>query len=267
MLNSQNIDESSFYSSVKYTSTKDYRSDYSTVPRPCHNFVFMLEGEGSILTEDSSFQIKKGDILYIPQNSTYIANWSATPNCVFHSVHFKFSLSKDPFIGKKIPIQFLPCNQFEKLYESVQTIQQYQHSKTADAFLASSAFYYLCGVLLLNIKIKDIIMPESSITPAVIYLQHNYAKNCKIDYLASLCYLSQSRFFYLFKKQIGCSPITYKNKIAIQKAAQALLLYKDKSIETIAFEYGFESPIYFRRLFKRLTEKTPSQYRKENHLI
>ena len=267
MFNSQNIVETSFYSSVKYTSSKDYRSDYSTVPRPCHNFVFMLEGEGCILTEDSTFQIKKGDILYIPQNSTYIANWSAAPNCIFHSVHFKFSLTTDPFIGKKIPIQLLPCNQFEKLYESVKTIQQYQTSKTTDTFLASSAFYYLCGVLLLNIKINDIVLPESNITPAVVYLQQNYAKNCKIDNLASLCYLSQSRFFYLFKKQVGCSPITYKNTIAIQKAAQALLLHKDKSIEAIAFEYGFDSPIYFRRLFKRLIGKTPSQYRKEEQLI
>ena len=267
MFNLKNIDELSFYSSVKYTSNKDYRSDYSTLPRPCHNFAFMLEGEGTIITEDSVLEIKKGDILYIPQNSTYISNWRATPNCIFHSVHFKFSLIKDPFIGKKIPVQLLPNDQFEKLYEAVKTIQQYQYSKTADSFLSAAAFYYLCGILLLNVKIKDIALPESSITPAVIYLQQNYAKNCKIDHLASLCYLSESRFFYLFKKQIGCSPITYKNKIAIQKVAQALLLHKEKSIETIAFEYGFESPIYFRRLFKKLIGKTPSQYRKEEQLI
>lgn len=267
MFTTKNIDEYSFYSCVKYTSAKDYRSDYSTAPRPCHNFVFMLEGEGSITTEDLVFQIKKGDILYIPQNSTYISDWRATPSCIFHSVHFKFSLNKDPFIGKKIPVQLLANGQFERLYEAVKTMHKYQYSKTAESFLASSAFYYLCGVLLLNIKIKDIILPESSITPAVVYLQQNYAKNCKIDELASLCFLSQSRFFYLFKKQIGCSPITYKNKIAIQKAAQGLILHKDKSIETIAFEYGFESPIYFRRLFKKLIGKTPSQYRKEEQLI
>ena len=256
-----------FCSSVKYTSDKDYTCDYSTAPRPCYNFVFMLEGEGEIITENEIFQIKKGDILYIPQNITYISSWKATPNCIFHSVHFKFSLKNDPFRGKKVPVQLLPNQQFDRLYEAVKTIQTYQYSHTEEHFLGLSAFYYLCGTLLPKVKTKEGILPKSSITPAIIYLEDNYTESLKIDFLSSLCCLSSSRFFYLFKKNVGCSPITYKNKIAIQKAAQSLLLHKDTSIESIAYEHGFESPIYFRRLFKKLTGKTPSKYRKEERLI
>ncbi len=267
MFNSKTIDELSFCSSVKYTSDKDYRCDYSIRPRPCHNFVFILEGEGTIITENEILQIKKGDILYIPQNNTYISEWRATPNCIFHSVHFKFQLSKDPFSKKKVPVQLLPNEQFKKLYEAVKTIHNYQYSKTEEYFLYLSAFYYLCGTLLPNVKTKDNVFPESNVTPAIIYLENNYTENFKIDDLSKLCYLSSSRFFYLFKKCVGCSPISYKNRIAIQKASHALLLHKDKSIENIAYEHGFESPIYFRRLFKKLTGKTPSQYRKEEQLI
>lgn len=267
MFNEKNIDELSFCTAVKYASAKSYDCDYSTSPRPCHNFAFMLEGEGVIETEDGTLSIKKGDILYIPQNSTYIANWKAKPNCVFHSVHFKFPLSKDPLSRKKIPIQTLPNTQFERLYTAMQTIQTYQYKKNTENFLSLAAFYYLCGTLLPSAKIKDETLAESDVTPAIVYLENNYTKACKVEELAALCCLSPSRFFYLFKKHVGCSPITYKNSIAIQKAAQSLLLYSDKSIETIAYENGFESPIYFRRVFKKRTGKTPSQYRKEQRLI
>ena len=267
MFNTKNIDELSFCTSVLYKSNKDYSCDYSTLPRPCHNFLFMLEGSGTILVKNSVITIKKGDILYIPQNSTYISKWKANPNCVFHSVHFKFSLSRDPFLYKKIAVQKLENQQFERLYDEVKNIQRYQTSKSFDSYFYLSAFYRLCGELLPSVKIENDAISVSGISPAITYLENNYVSSCTIEQLSSLCCLSPSRFFHLFKKNVGCSPMTYKNRILIQKASQTLLFHKDKSIEDVAFEYGFISPIYFRRLFKKLTGKTPSQYRKETNLI
>ena len=267
MHNTKNIDELTFCTSVKYKSNKDYSCNYSADPRPCHNFVFMLDGEGTIFEGNNVIKINKGDILYIPQNSTYISKWKANPNCIFHSIHFKFSITKDPFYCKRIPIQILPSEQFETLYSFVKTIDKYQYSKNLDSYLYLSAFYNLCAELLPKVKTSNSTTQISSISPAVAYLENNYTNNCKIEHLASLCCLSPSRFFYLFKKQVGCSPITYKNKVLIQKISQSLLFYNDKNIEDIAYEYGFVSPIYFRRLFKKLTGKTPSEYRKIMSLV
>ena len=220
-----------------------------------------------MIVEGSTFEIKKGDILYIPKNSTYICHWKATSNCIFHSVHFNFTPAQDPFNNKITPIQLLPSDNFATLYENIQTIQQHQYSPSTDAFLYLSAFYQLCGILLPQVKTIDNILPKSNITPALLYLENNYTKPCTVDYLANLCFLSTSRFFYLFKKQVGCSPIAYKNKLAIQKISQNLILDKNKNIETIAAEYGFASSIYFTRLFKKLMGKTPSEYRKNEQLI
>lgn len=267
MTNTKTVDEPSFCAAVRYASDKDYGYDYSAEPRPCHNFVFMSEGEGTVATKDSVLKIKKGDILFIPKNSEYIAQWKAAPLCVYYSVHFNFSLSKDPFAGKKTPVQLLPNERFDELREAVKTIEQHQYSLDSDLFLYLSAFYYLCGILLPCAQTENAVALENNIVPAVEYLENNYTEACTIDFLASLCFLSPSRFFWLFKKHMGCSPITYKNKIAIRKAAQTLILYKDRSIESVAYENGFASPIYFRRVFKKLTGKTPSQYRKEKRLI
>lgn len=263
----RNIDELSFCYSVKYKSDKSYKSDYSLSPRPCHNLVFMLEGSGTIISDGQILKIKAKDILFIPQNATYISNWIADKKCVFHSVHFKFNLSKDPFYGKKAPIQVVKTDDFELLYKKVEIIQKYQHSKGVDAIKCLSAFYSLCEVAFNEVIIKDERVFETSVSPAVAYLETNYDKAVKIETLASLCHLSPSRFFYLFKKHVGESPIIYKNKIAVNNAKQALFLHKDKSIDTIAFEHGFSSTIYFRRLFKKLTGKTPSEFRKQESLI
>ena len=267
MFNQKTLDTLSFCGAVKYHSKQNYTCDYSTTPRPCHNIAFMLEGEGTIISGDTVLYVKKGDILYIPQNSTYISKWTAKPNCVFHSVHFNFTPTQNPFNTKRVPVQLLPNDEFEKLYTAVQTIQAYQYEKTPHSFLYLSAFYFLCGTLLPHAKTKDEVFLQSNIAPALLYLENHSTQSCTIAQLANLCYLSPSRFFYLFKKQVGCSPITYKNKITIQKTTQTLLLYKDKSIDHIAREYGFESTIYFTRLFKKVIGKTPSQFRKDETLM
>ena len=46
-----------------------------------------------------------------------------------------------------------------------------------------------------------------------------------------------------------------------------LLFDKNKSIEEISNEFGFDSPIYFRRVFKKLTGKTPTEYRNDGEFI
>lgn len=266
-MNEKILENFSFCLAVKYQKNKDYTCDFSKIPRPCHNLAFILEGEGRIISDDITLNVKKGDILFIPKNSTYISKWLAKPNSAFLSVHFNFMPTVNPFNDKNVPVQLLPNDNFDQLLSAVQTIQTYQRTNDLTSFLYLSAFYYLCGTLLPKVKTIQKAHYESNITPAISYLENNSTSPCSIEQLANLCYLSPSRFFYLFKKKMGCTPITYKNKITIQKISQALLFYKDKSIESIAHEHGFESSIYFTRLFKRLTGKTPSQFRKDKMLI
>jgi AraC-like DNA-binding protein len=263
----KNLEELSFCLAIKYKKDKDYSCHFENAPRPCHNIAFIIEGEGTIISDNNEISVKRGDILFIPRNSTYVSYWKATPTCTYQSVHFNFPFNKDPFLYTVAPIQLLPNDNFETLFEMTETIKQYQGSNVFDSFLSLSAFYNLCGILLSKAKTKPTDNFDSCIKPAVVFLQNYYNKPCKITQLSALCYLSPSRFFYLFKKQVGCSPIVYKNKIAIQKASHDLVFNKDKSIETIAFEHGFASPIYFRRLFKKVTGTTPSQYRKQQILV
>ena len=88
-----------------------------------------------------------------------------------------------------------------------------------------------------------------------------------MEYLAELCFLSPSRFYYLFQKQTGETPIGYKNRLTIGACMQKFVEDRNISVEEIALLYGFESTVYFRRLFKKLTGKTPTEYRNQEFLL
>lgn len=266
MFYAKNDEIFSLCAAVKYTYEKTTPVNYTQSPRPCHNFVFMLEGKARIHSDGNEFYLKKGDILYIPQGSTYLAEWIAPPTAIFHSIHFNFRPAIDPFLHKKIPVQLLPNEDFEELYQEVERLQAFQYAKNSDSFFAVASFYRLCGKLLQNAAVTDN-ENEHPILPAINEIQNNPTVHYTVKDLAELCFLSESRFFYLFKKYTGESPISYKNRLAVQYAAQALLLEKHRSVENIAQEYGFDSAVYFRRLFKKIMHKTPTQYRKEESLL
>ena len=251
---------------IKYVQDKPSKYDYSTSPRPCHNFMFMLSGEGEVKTNTETIFLKKGDFMFIPKNTTYSSRWNK--NTQFRSIHFNFSPMCDPFLDKLIPIQKIDLPSFNQTLNFSEKLNDCQFNKSNDSFLAVSLFYNICHNVLPFIKFSDKVQNENtSILPAIEYVNKNYRKKITVEELASLCFLSPSRFYYLFNKHTGISPIVYKNKKCILESCQTLLLDKNKSIEEISIEYGFESAVYFRRLFKMVTGKTPTEYRKQETLL
>ncbi len=253
--------------SVKYVHNTPDTYDYSCEPRPCHNFLFMLSGEGSIKTQGKTILLKKGDVLFIPKNTTYVSYWAENSITIFQSLHFCFNPVLDPLFNKNIPIQLIKTQRFNELFELVKNIEKNQYLKNVNSFITLSAFYAICAELFKDIEILPTNNFNKAILPALRYIELNYASTLTIEELSSLCYLSPSRFFYLFKQQTGLSPIAYKNRLAVLCVAQELLSNKDENIKNIAEKHGFLSLIYFERLFKKIMGKTPSQYKKENTLL
>lgn len=117
---------------------------------------------------------------------------------------------------------------------------------------------YLCEIFDIILKYHTI-KSDSRILPAIEYLENNYTNNDDIEFLASLCYLSQAHFFRLFRNEKGMSPIEYRNMLRIERA-KALLSENECSIGEVADLLGFESVYYFSRFFKKCTGVPPSEY-------
>ena len=104
---------------------------------------------------------------------------------------------------------------------------------------------------------------DNPISRVINHLHTNDILTITIEDMLSLAGLSKSYFYVKFKTETGTTFNNYINILKIQKA-KTLLLSSSFSIMRIAVELDYDDPGYFHRLFKRITGKTPGQYRKEN---
>lgn len=81
-----------------------------------------------------------------------------------------------------------------------------------------------------------------------------------IENLAMATNCSVSTFKRKFKEYFNTTPAKYRLEIKLMKVAN-LLKMSDKSISSIGYECGFESPEHLSRTFKKQYIISPSQYR------
>jgi AraC-like DNA-binding protein len=104
---------------------------------------------------------------------------------------------------------------------------------------------------------------ENRINVVCNFLENHFAESISLKQVAALIHLTESNFCNFFKKATGKTFSCYLNEIRITRSCQ-LLLQTDKPINSIAFECGFETLSYFNRVFMKLKELTPKEFRKVN---
>ncbi len=253
-----------FLRSAEYIYTDTYFNDYSYSPRPTHNFLIMQEGEAHIVKESGNLHISKNDVLWIPKGSKYSVVWQGTP-VQFSVLHFDFSSQFDPFFGVMTNMQILSAQNIEELLNDFHFLKN--QKPKSDVYMTLSVFYRIFARLHPSIRQQKASREQLVIQPALDYIEAHYQEKLKVDTLSNLCFISPSRFQHLFKKLMGVSPITYKNTVLIRHAQQTIISEKNLSIQAIADMYGFDSMVYFCRLFKKVTGTTPMENRQLNTLI
>ena len=104
---------------------------------------------------------------------------------------------------------------------------------------------------------------EDRILKCLHYIHNNIDSPIKIDYLASLCFLTKDRFIRLFNKEMNCTPGKYINRKKIETAQLRMLIDNTKSVNDIAYGLGFENISYFSRLFTKITGERPGSYKRK----
>jgi two-component system response regulator YesN len=65
----------------------------------------------------------------------------------------------------------------------------------------------------------------------------------------------------MFKDQLGVNYIDFLTECRIEKAKK-LMGDPEKSLKEITFEVGYHDPNYFSKVFKKMCEASPTEYRK-----
>jgi len=96
----------------------------------------------------------------------------------------------------------------------------------------------------------------------ILYIQNYYHRSIKLRELADLIPMSEGQFCRFFKSMTGQTPVDYMNSYRVRQAAE-LLRQPDQKISDIAFDVGFGHISYFVRVFRKIMNCTPSEYRKK----
>ena len=92
------------------------------------------------------------------------------------------------------------------------------------------------------------------------FIEEHYGEKITVQEAAERCYYSQSHFMKYFRQYMGVSFVEYLNSYRLFQAA-GLLRTTDQPVTRIAQSCGFDNLSYFNRLFRRMYQMTPVQYR------
>lgn len=97
------------------------------------------------------------------------------------------------------------------------------------------------------------------------YVDQHYSQDISRSSLTDVFYLDPDYASKLFKKETG---ISFKNYIINKRieVAKNLLSTTDLPINTVADNVGYGNYSYFARLFKKVTDMTPNEYRNANEI-
>lgn len=101
---------------------------------------------------------------------------------------------------------------------------------------------------------------QDAVDFAVEYMKKNYAHLFSIATLAEKLGYSEGYFYRTFKRRTGQTPNHFLSIQRIQHASR-MLEHTSLSIKKIATQSGFRDPLYFSKVFQKLTGKSPTQYR------
>jgi AraC-like DNA-binding protein len=94
------------------------------------------------------------------------------------------------------------------------------------------------------------------------YVMKNFSTEIRLEAAAGVANMSVNAFCRYFKKQTQKNFFWFVNEIRIGHACR-LLQKKDVSVAQVCFESGFQSMTNFNKFFKRITGKSPTDYRRD----
>jgi AraC-like DNA-binding protein len=92
------------------------------------------------------------------------------------------------------------------------------------------------------------------------FIEKNFTRDIPVELLCKEFGLNRTKLQEGFNQLFGVSVHAYISQVRMNKA-RALLMDTDESVKVIAIECGYKSVSSFTRIFTRLHEASPVQYR------
>lgn len=265
--------------------------NYSNVISPYYRIYYIDEGEGFIVSKRGKIKLEPGYFYLLP--SFTLCNLFCKAYLSQYFLHFfeesveGLSLFENNRRVIKVPAGNTDIGNFKRLLEinpgrginrsdNPKEYEKYTYYKSYQQLnktTSDSAFFETQGIILqfvsrfLNEREFKSNTPDpiaSKILEAMRYIQIT-RENLTVSYLAERANLHQDYFSRLFLRYAGQRPLSYIHEKRIERA-QYLIATTDLSYAEIAEEIGFENLSHFSKVFKKVLNLTPGEYKKQNRV-
>ncbi|ALS26248.1 two-component system response regulator [Paenibacillus sp. 32O-W] len=94
------------------------------------------------------------------------------------------------------------------------------------------------------------------------YIMDHSHENISLEMIGKMVDLSPFYISKMFKDQLGVNYIDFLTECRIEKAKKMMLADPDISLKEIAYEVGYHDPNYFSKVFKKMCDVSPTEYRR-----
>ena len=207
---------------------------------------FRIKGDARITAGDREYRVGTGDVLYLPQNCSYTADYSDTEIIV---IHFR-TAQNDTWL------QVFPAADPERMYRAfLKAYTLWNGGSPARRAYALAQLYDILGQVGEREAAEE--RPEPFLR-ALAYINANFRDSslCIGDICrqTGLCATSLRGYFERF---CGKKPVQYIAELRLEHARG--LISCGASVREAAEESGFNDPKYFARVVKKYLGCTPRE--------
>ncbi|MBI9060046.1 MAG: helix-turn-helix transcriptional regulator [Labilibaculum sp.] len=262
--------------------------NYSNIISPFSRIYLITEGEGYILPDNNMIKLKPGYLYLVP--SYTLCGYHCVEKLSQYYLHFSHSLPDglkifdQLAITQEVKAMPIDLHLFERLLEINPTLSlkhsdpnvykksswkknQMEH-RPNNVQLETEGIIKQLFSRFINSDNAEVLQlqKQSFIKKSFEYISNHLYEEIRIDALANLACCSTDHYTRQFKKITGMRPMEFINRKRIEKA-QELLITTTMSQKKISEETGFNSQQYYTRIFKKISDCSPEQYRKMGGLI
>lgn len=234
---------------------------------------FVLSGRKIWSAESVSFELKKGDAIFVAKGAHHIEQILDKEFCLliffFPDEYIEEILEQADFVKRKSlekKPKLIPVHVNEPLQIYFQSMASFFSQKQSPSKQLLDVKFRELLLQLINFQDNASLFqffdtftssPKRKFRQLI---ENNMQFNLGIEEYAKMAGMSLSTFKRFFKNVFGSSPGQYI--INARLAFAALLLKKgDKTIQEIAYESGFESQAHFARMFTKKYRTPPSKFK------
>jgi len=225
--------------------------------------IYILEkGSRVYVIDDTLIELSDGDVALIKPQHVHATDGGAYKR---YLINFRQEFL-DSYFTPKAAEKILKCFDYEKIHlspalcDKVITLMKKIEYDNEDFI----SFCKMMEILSLaaTTSTPDIISRKNVLISEIIeYIGKNYREINSLDEIASKFYITKYYLCRLFKENTGIPVMKYINTLKIRHASKLLSETKKTSGE-ISSLCGFNTTMYFCRIFKQISGMTPSDYRK-----